>query len=179
MTLEEGLETVALRRGGARQRRARRDASAASTPDERSSTREAVVVALGKIGLPLAAQLASAGPRGHGCDIDARVVDLVNAGRAPFPGEAGLEEALAEAVGRGRLRATPDTAAAVAEGADLVVAVPPLVRRRATRSPTGRASTPSSRTSAPGLRAGTTVAIETTVPVGTTRARIAPALEAA
>ena len=45
----------------------------------------------------------------------------------PFPGEEGLAEALAEVVGDGRLRATTDTTAAVAEGAELVVAVPPLV----------------------------------------------------
>ena len=86
----------------------------------------AVVVALGKVGLPLAAQLASAGHEVTGCDIDPRVVDLVNRGLAPFPGEEGLEEALGEAVRGGRLRATADTTAAVAEGPDLVVAVPPL-----------------------------------------------------
>ena len=41
----------------------------------------------------------------------------VNAAQPPFPGEAGLAEALAEVVGDGRLRATTDTTAAVAEGA--------------------------------------------------------------
>ena len=55
------------------------------------------------------------------------MVDQVNAAREPFPGEAGLQEALAEVVAAGRLRATTDTTAAVAEGADLVIAVPPLV----------------------------------------------------
>ena len=64
---------------------------------------QAVVVALGKIGLPLAVQIARAGHEVVGCDIDERVVDQVNAGRAPFPGEAGLDEALADVVGAGRL----------------------------------------------------------------------------
>lgn len=49
----------------------------------------ASVVALGKIGLPLAVQIAAAGHTVVGVDIDQRVVDLVNAGEAPFPGEAG------------------------------------------------------------------------------------------
>ncbi|HEX5145530.1 MAG TPA: nucleotide sugar dehydrogenase, partial [Conexibacter sp.] len=86
-----------------------------------------VVVALGKIGLPLAAHVARAGHAVVGCDVDPRTCELVNAARAPFPGETGLEEALAEVVGDGRLRAQTDTAAAVAEGAELVIAVPPLV----------------------------------------------------
>ncbi|MCU1677839.1 MAG: nucleotide sugar dehydrogenase, partial [Frankiales bacterium] len=48
----------------------------------------AVVVALGKIGLPIAAQLARTGHEVIGCDVDERVVNLVNEGREPFAGEA-------------------------------------------------------------------------------------------
>jgi UDP-N-acetyl-D-glucosamine dehydrogenase len=139
---------------------------------------KAVVVALGKVGLPLAARIALAGHEVVGADVDPRVVRLVNDGRAPFPNEAGLPEALAATTADGRLRAVTDTAAAVAEGPDLVVAVPPLVVDASARpdwaildavvADIGR-----------GLQAGTTVSIETTVPVGTTRARVAPALEAA
>ena len=80
----------------------------------------AVVVALGKIGLPLAVQIAKAGHDVVGCDIDTRVVDLVNAGREPFPGEAGLAERLADLVPAGRLRAQTDTTAAVAENPDQI-----------------------------------------------------------
>jgi UDP-N-acetyl-D-mannosaminuronic acid dehydrogenase len=140
----------------------------------------AVVVALGKVGLPLAARIALAGHEVVGCDIDPRVVDAVNAGEPPFPNEAGLPEALAETVGDGRLRAVRDTAAAVADGADLVVAVPPLIVDAgahpdwrildAVVDDIGRGLT---RSATP-----TTVSIETTVPVGTTRGRIAPALAA-
>ncbi len=60
---------------------------------------KAVVVALGKVGLPLAAQIARAGHDVVGCDIDERLVELVNAGRSPFPHEEGLADALREAVG--------------------------------------------------------------------------------
>lgn len=147
----------------------------------------AVVVALGKIGLPIAAQLARTGHEVIGCDVDQRVVDLVNAGREPFPGEAELAEVLADVVGRGRLRATTDTAAAVATGPDLVIAVPPLVVD-AHAQPDWAILDAVVADIARGLGVGTarradderaiTVAIETTLPVGTTRTRVGPALAA-
>ena len=136
---------------------------------------KAVVVALGKIGLPIAAQIARAGHEVVGCDIDAATVELVNAAQPPFQGEQGLDEALAEVVADGRLRATTDTTAAVADGPDLVVAVPPLVVD-ADAQPDWRALDAVLADVGAGLRPGTTVAVETTVPVGTTRSRVAPAL---
>ncbi|HEV2770365.1 MAG TPA: nucleotide sugar dehydrogenase [Solirubrobacteraceae bacterium] len=138
----------------------------------------AVVVALGKIGLPLAVQLARAGHEVVGCDIDAEVVATVAAGRAPFPGEEGLALPLEEAVGAGRLRASTDTAAAVRTGPDLVALVPPLVVDAANLPAWGALDAVCAAVGA-GLQQGTTVALETTVPVGTTRQRVAPALEAA
>jgi UDP-N-acetyl-D-mannosaminuronate dehydrogenase len=143
-----------------------------------------VVVALGKIGLPLAAHVARAGHTVVGCDVSAEVCELVNAARAPFPGEAGLEEALAEIVGDGRLRAQTDTAAAVAEGADLVIAVPPLMVD-GDAQPDWRILDSVVADIARGLRAaadagrhGTVVCVETTLPVSTTRGRISSALAA-
>ena len=139
---------------------------------------KAVVVALGKVGLPLAVRIAKAGHDVVGCDIDRRVVALVNAATPPFPNEEGLEEGLRETVGAGRLRAVTDTTAAVAEGADFVVAVPPLyVDERA--EPDWRVLDAVAEAIGAGLRRDTTVSIETTVPVGSTRARIAPLLERA
>jgi len=136
---------------------------------------KAVVVALGKIGLPIAAQIALHGHEVVGCDVDERVVDLVNQAEEPFPGEAGLKDALDQLVPAGRLRATTDTTGAVAESPELVIAVPPLIVDGdakpdfsildAVVSDIGR-----------GLKPGTVVCIETTLPVGTTRTRIAPAL---
>jgi UDP-N-acetyl-D-mannosaminuronic acid dehydrogenase len=143
-----------------------------------------VVAALGKIGLPLAAHVARAGHTVVGCDVDARVCELVNAARAPFPGEAGLEEALAEVIGDGRLRAQTDTAAAIGEGVDLVIAVPPLVVDANAQpdwrildsvvADVGRGL----RTAAAAGHRGTVVCVETTLPVGTTRTRVSPALAA-
>jgi nucleotide sugar dehydrogenase len=135
----------------------------------------AVVVALGKIGLPIAVQIAGHGHEVIGCDVDPRVVDQVNAAVEPFPGEAGLGERLADVIGAGRLRASTDTTAAVAEGADLVIAVPPLVVSADAR-PDFAILDAVTEAIGRGLRSGTTVSIETTLPVGTTRTRIAPAL---
>jgi len=135
----------------------------------------AVVVALGKIGLPIAVQIALAGHDVTGCDIDARVVDLVGRGDEPFPGEAGLADALAGVVAAGRLRATADTTGAVAAGADLVIAVPPLVVDAEARPDFGALDAVVAAIGR-GLQPGTVVCVETTLPVGTTRQRIAPAL---
>ena len=138
----------------------------------------AVVVALGKIGLPLAVQLARSGHEVLGCDIDAEVVATVASGRAPFPGEEGLAQPLEEAVAAGRLRASTDTAAAVGAGPDLVLMVPPLVVDAHNLPDWGPLDAVCTAVGA-GLQPGTTVALETTVPVGTTRQRVVPALERA
>jgi nucleotide sugar dehydrogenase len=144
-----------------------------------------VLVALGKIGLPLAAKIALAGHEVVGCDIDPSVVESVNAARAPFPGEAGLDEALASMVGSGRLRAGTDTRAAVAAGAELVVAVPPLSIDAGGAPDFGALELALGQIGAGlGERAANAdgpavISIETTLPVGTLRGRAADALEAA
>ena len=55
------------------------------------------VVALGKIGLPLAVQFADAGCEVVGVDVNQHTVDLVNAGIEPLPGEDFLQEKLSVA----------------------------------------------------------------------------------
>ena len=82
------------------------------------------VVALGKIGLPLAVQFAQAG-HVRGADIDQATVDSINQGN-PFPGETGLDEGLQIARSSGLLEVTTDTAA-VAESQVVVVVVPLFV----------------------------------------------------
>lgn len=134
------------------------------------------VVALGKIGLPLAVQYASLGHRVVGADISPRVVDLVNAGEEPFPGETGLAEGLKQAVADGLLTATLDAAAAVA-AAEAVVVVVPLVVDAHDVPDFGPLDAATSAIAA-GLRPGTLVSYETTLPVGTTRERFGPMLEA-
>lgn len=135
-----------------------------------------VVVALGKIGLPIAAQAARFGHQVTGCDTNPEVVAAVNSGRTPFPGEAGLQELLKELVDGGSLRASTDTTAAVAEGADLVIAVPPLIVDDQAH-PDYRILDAVIEDIGHGLQPGTVVSVETTLPVHTTRKRLAPALE--
>jgi nucleotide sugar dehydrogenase len=133
------------------------------------------VVALGKIGLPLAVQFAAKGHRVIGADVAERVVHLVNDGTVPFPGEADLDVRLKEAVAAGLLKATTDTAAAVAESEAVVVVVPLFVDGEGT--PDFGWMDEATRAIAAGLRPGTLVSYETTLPVGTTRNRWAPMLE--
>jgi len=132
------------------------------------------VVALGKIGLPLAVQFTDKGHTVVGADVNQAVVDQVNAGREPFPGEHQLAEKLAAAVEAGRLRATTDTAAAVAESEAVVLVVPLFVDADA--KPDFGAMDAATRDVAHGLQPGTLVSYETTLPVSTTRTRWAPML---
>lgn len=134
------------------------------------------VVALGKIGLPLAVQFASKGHQVIGADVNAAVVDLVNQGVEPFPGEFELGLKMKAAVDAGLLSATTDTPAAVAE-ADVVVVVVPLFVD-AEGIPDFGWMDAATQSIAKGLKPGTLVSYETTLPVGTTRERWAPMLEA-
>ena len=87
------------------------------------------VVALGKIGLPLAVQFARSGHSVVGADISSSAVDLINSGIPPFPGEAHLDEYLTEVVGNGTLVATTDVTDAVQRSEVVVVVVPLIVDR--------------------------------------------------
>ncbi|MER7433901.1 nucleotide sugar dehydrogenase [Pseudonocardia alni] len=133
------------------------------------------VIGLGKIGLPLAAQFASKGHHVVGVDIAPDVVRMVNDGVEPFPGEAGLAEALARLVQAGSLRATTDYADAV-PGADAIVLVVPLFVDDEAR-PDFRSLDAATEELAAHLTPGTLVSYETTLPVGTTRDRWKPMLE--
>lgn len=134
------------------------------------------VVALGKIGLPLAVRFAEAGHEVVGVDVSAPVVELVNAGVEPFPGEAQLADKLAALVPAGALRATTDYAEAI-PGADVVVVVVPLFVDEESGEPDFGWMDSATRSLAEQLSPGTLVSYETTLPVGTTRGRWAPLIE--
>lgn len=133
------------------------------------------VIGLGKIGLPLAAQFAEAGHDVVGVDVHAGTVATVNEGRAPFPGEAHLDDYLARLVPAGRLRATTSYEDAVPD-ADAVVVVVPLFVDGDGRPDFGWMDS-ATREIAAHLTRDTLVSYETTLPVGTTRTRWKPALE--
>ena len=153
----------------------------AGTPESEGTPLKITVVGLGKIGLPLAVQFARSGHEVFGADVNAGVVEQVNAGAEPFPGEAHLGEYLAEVAGsgagRGSLSATTDTAGAVAQSDAVVVVVPLFVDEQA-RPDFGWMDSATADI-ARGLKPGTLVVYETTLPVGTTRTRWKPMLSRA
>ncbi|MGM7697396.1 nucleotide sugar dehydrogenase [Microbacterium sp. A84] len=134
------------------------------------------VVALGKIGLPLAVQFAASGHDVIGVDVNQKAVDTINAGLEPFPGEAHLQEKLSELIPAGKLRATTDYAEAI-PGADVVVLVAPVFVNDETWEPDFKYMDAATASLAEHLTPGTLVSYETTLPVGTTRNRWKPMIE--
>jgi nucleotide sugar dehydrogenase len=135
----------------------------------------ACVVGLGKIGLALAAQYVSKGIPVYGADIDPMLVEIVNHGGVPPNSEEGLAGRVRAGVQDGLLQATRDTAAAVTDCNVVVVIVPLLVDERG--NPDFRTLDAATAAIASGLRPGTLVIYETTLPLGTTRARFGPMLQ--
>jgi nucleotide sugar dehydrogenase len=131
---------------------------------------------MGKIGLPLAVQIAGSGHSVIGADISPDVVAAVTSGVPHFPGEAQLAERLATAIGDDSLRATTDTSAAVSQSQVVIVVVPLMVDEA--HEPDFGAIDAASLDVARGLKPGTLVIYETTMPVGTTRGRFAGLLAA-
>lgn len=129
------------------------------------------VIGLGYIGLPTAAMLASAGHAVIGFDINPNVVAKINKGLALFR-EPDLDMLLAAAIRTDRLTAqmTP------VEADYFIIAVPtPFMEHKKPDMSYVDASIDSI---APYLRAGNTIILESTAPVGTTE-RIASRLSAA
>lgn len=133
------------------------------------------VVGLGKIGLPLAVQFASKGNNVIGLDINQTTVDKVNQGKVPFPGESGLEEKLLVEIKLGRLRATTSASKAITSAQVVVVVVPLYLDSNS--SPDFSMLDSALEEVGKHLRPSALISIETTVPVGTTRERVAPILE--
>jgi nucleotide sugar dehydrogenase len=109
-----------------------------------------------------------------GADLNPAVVERVNAGLEPFPGEAHLAEKLRQVIDAGQLAATTDTTDAVSQSEAVVVVVPLVVDEESRHA--FRHLDAATASVAKGLRPGTLVSYETTLPVGTTRNRFAPVL---
>ena len=133
------------------------------------------VVALGKIGLPLALQIAKENYYVFGCDTNESTVIDVNNGTPPFPGEQDMGARLAIAISKERLFASSATSDAVSQSSVVVVVVPLFVDAGGT--PDFGWMDSATRDIAAGLKPGTLVSYETTLPVGTTRNRFAKMLE--
>lgn len=135
------------------------------------------VVGAGKMGLPLAAQFADHGWRVTAVDVQQSVVDAINEGRSHVEEEPGLAELVAAAHAAGRLRATMDGAAAARDSDVVVVIVPVLLDDE--QQPDYRYMDAAVEAIGPGVHRGSLVVFETTLPVGDTRERFTPRLEAA
>jgi len=133
------------------------------------------VIGLGKMGLPIAAYLATHGSTVSGIDLDFDIVDSINSGVATVHGEGGLAEAVAEAVSGGML-AAHTSFGPVAES-DVVVVLVPLLALNG--EPDFSMLDAGVASIAANLSRGTLVVFETTLPVGTTRDRFAPVLREA
>lgn len=134
------------------------------------------VVAMGKIGLPLAVQFADMGHEVIGVDVNEETVRLINEATEPFPGEAHLQEKLTELVPAGKIRATTNYAEAIPD-ADAVVLVVPLFVNDATWEPDFGWMDAATKSLAEHLTPNTLISYETTLPVGTTRGRWKPMIE--
>lgn len=136
---------------------------------------QVAVVGLGKIGLPLAVHYTRKGHRVIGCDINPRVVEMINAGCSHVQEEAELNDAVAKAVAQGLLTATQDTTLAVSKSEVVVVIVPVVVND--SHDVDFTAIDAATRAIGLGLTPDTLVIYETTLPVGTTATRFSRILE--
>jgi len=135
------------------------------------------VVGAGKMGLPVAALYASHGWSVIAVDVQQAVVDAINAGESHVAEEPGLAEGVREARSAGRLRATTDGTAAAREADVVVILVPVLLDDE--QQPDYRYMDAAVAAIAPAVHPGSTIIFETTLPVGDTRGRYVPRLEAA
>jgi nucleotide sugar dehydrogenase len=132
------------------------------------------IVGLGKLGLPLAVFYASRGATVHGVDRDARRIRAIeDRTTIDLDTEHGLRDALA-GLDAARFAVTTDTAAAVAASDHVIVVVPVIARARGAVDFTAMEA--ACDAVAAGLQPGTTVILETTLPLGTTRERLLPRL---
>ncbi|HEV2653302.1 MAG TPA: NAD(P)-binding domain-containing protein, partial [Ktedonobacteraceae bacterium] len=144
-------------------------------PDSSSRAYTIAVVGLGKIGLPLAVQYARHGHKVIGCDTNARVVKNLNLGRSHIQEEPELPREVSRLVSEGLLSATTATAEAV-RVADVVVVIVPVIIDAEHMVNSAQIDAATSAIGE-GLRPGTLVIYETTLPVGTTSRHLRSLLE--
>ncbi len=132
---------------------------------------------MGKIGIPLAVQIASKGARVIGYDISEERCADINATRNPLIGEAGIDDLLPGLVASGALRATTNAADA-SRDAEVIVFIVPVDIDDA-HKPDFSVLDAAVDALAPHIKRGALVIVETTVPVGTTRNRVGARIAAA
>jgi UDP-N-acetyl-D-glucosamine dehydrogenase len=135
------------------------------------------VIGMGKIGLPLAVNFARNGARVTGLDVQEKVVNQINSGIEPFPGEKDLDIYLKECVAEGSLKGTLDKKTGISSANILVVCIPLIIDSNG--DPDFKNIDDLAKDIGLNLSVGSLVCFETTLPVGTTRNRFTVAVEAA
>ncbi|MFC4253801.1 UDP-N-acetyl-D-mannosamine dehydrogenase [Altererythrobacter xixiisoli] len=121
------------------------------------------VIGLGYIGLPTAAVIARSGMQVHGVDVTQHVVDTINRGEIHIE-EVDLDGLVQGVVQRGLLSASTDVAPADV----FVIAVPTPFHKDGQHTPDISYVLEAARNVARVLKAGDTIILESTSPVGTT-----------
>ena len=132
------------------------------------------VIGLGKIGLPLAVYLSK---RNHviGLDNNKNVVEQINSGQEPFPGEKNLKKNLKEVLASQKLSATLDISKAI-KSADVILICVPLVIDKYNEPDFFNIDSVVTEIGKHVVN-NTLIVFETTLPVGTTRNRFSKSIE--
>jgi UDP-N-acetyl-D-glucosamine dehydrogenase len=131
-----------------------------------------VIVGMGYVGLPLATEMALAGFRVYGIDVEQERIDAVNGGKSYIDDVADSD--LAALVARGALVATGDPA--VVKEADAVVICVPTPLTRAKQPDLSYVTTAVAQL-VPYLHRGQLIILESTTYPGTTQEVVKPILE--
>jgi len=138
-----------------------------SPEDHSKNPVNVAVVGAGKMGLPLAAQLASNGANVIAVDVNKDLVEKINTAECPFD-EPGLPELLTKVViDRKKLSATTELEAAVQKSNTIIVIVPVLVTDEKQADLTIMNDVTDKIAS--NIQKDSLVVYETTLPVGTSR----------
>jgi UDP-N-acetyl-D-glucosamine dehydrogenase len=131
-----------------------------------------VVVGLGYVGLPLAAELSLAGFKVVGIDVQDQRIESINAGKSYVDDVS--DDDLATFVARGTLVATADAGAA--EGADAIIICVPTPLTRAKQPDLSHVTSAATKL-IPHLHPNQLIVLESTTYPGTTREVVKPILE--
>ena len=126
------------------------------------------VIGLGKIGLPLAVYFTQES-NVIGLDSNHKVVELVNLGQEPFPGESNLQKLLEAAIRSNKLSATQDQVHAISKADTILICIPLITNKN--NMPDFNNIDLVVRAIGKNIKKGTLISFETTLPVGTTRNR--------
>ncbi|MFD2922431.1 nucleotide sugar dehydrogenase [Halobacillus naozhouensis] len=137
--------------------------------DQNQSLPNVAVIGLGKIGLTLAAVFANNGYNVFGADINSDVVSSVNKGISHVKNEPGLDQLVSDAHKSKTLSAASSTTEAVAQSDITVVIVPVLVDKE--NNVDYQFIDAAVEDIAKGVKQGSLIIFETTLPPGDTRNR--------